>query len=56
MAKDIEAMRKLGMPDYKIRKELEKRKGVSKQTVSNLMLGVYTPKDPVIFLFQECLK
>ena len=26
MAKNIDAMRKLGMPDYKIRKELEKRK------------------------------
>ena len=49
MAKNIDAMRKLGMPDYKIRKELEKRKGVSKQTVSNLMLGVYTPKRPSDF-------
>jgi hypothetical protein len=49
MAKNIDAMRKLGMPDYKIRKELEKRKGISKQTVSNLMLGVYTPKRPSDF-------
>ena len=43
MAKDINAMKKLGMPDYKIRKELEKRKGLSKTIISDLMLGVYTP-------------
>ena len=49
MAKDIEAMRQLGMPDYKIRKELEKRRGLSKNVVSSLMLGVYTPKRPSDF-------
>jgi len=49
MAKDIEAMRELGMPDYKIRKELEKRKGISKQIISDLMLGIYTPKRPSDF-------
>ncbi len=49
MAKDIEAMRKLGMPDYKIRKELDKRRGLSKGIISNLMLGTYTPKRPSDF-------
>jgi len=49
MAKDIEAMRQLGMPDYKIRKELAKRRGLSKNVVSSLMLGVYTPKRPSDF-------
>ena len=49
MAKDIEAMKQLGMPEYKIRKELEKRRGLSKNVVSSLMLGVYTPKRPSDF-------
>ena len=49
MAKDIEAMRQLGMPDYKIRKELKKRRGLSKNVISSLMLGVYTPKRPSDF-------
>ena len=52
MAKDINAMKKLGMPDYKIRKELKKkkkRKGLSKTIISDLMLGVYTPKRPSDF-------
>ena len=34
MAKDIDAMRELGMPDYKIKRELKKRKGISKKVVS----------------------
>jgi hypothetical protein len=37
------------MPDHKIRKELENRKGLSKDVVSDLMLGVYTPKRPSEF-------
>ena len=49
MAKDIEAMRKLGMPDFKIRRELRKRKGLSKDIVNDLMLGTYTPKRPSSF-------
>jgi hypothetical protein len=49
MAKDIEAIKQLGMPEYKIRKELEKRRGLSKNVVSSLMLGVYTPKRPSDF-------
>ena len=49
MAKDVEAMRNLGMSDYKIRKEIEKRKGLGKDVVNDLMLGVYTPKKPSEF-------
>ena len=53
MAKDIDAMRELGMPDFKIRKEIEKRKGISKQVISDLMLGVYTPKRPSDFFIER---
>jgi hypothetical protein len=53
MAKDIDAMRDLGMPDFKIRKELKKRKGISKQVISDLMLGVYTPKRPSDFFIER---
>jgi len=53
MAKDIDAMRELGMPDYKIKRELKKRKGISKKVVNDLMLGVYTPKRPSDFFIQR---
>ena len=53
MAKDVDAMKKLGMPDHKIRKELENRKGLSKDVVSDLMLGVYTPKKPSSFFIER---
>ena len=49
MAKDVEAMKHLGVPDWKIRQEIEKRKGLGKDVVSNLMLGTYTPKSPSEF-------
>ena len=49
MAKDIDAMRDLGMKDYKIQEKLEARKGLGKDIVSDLMLGVYTPKTPSEF-------
>ena len=53
MAKDIDAMREPGMPDFKIRKEIEKRKGISRQVISDLMLGVYTPKRPSDFFIER---
>ena len=53
MAKDIEAMRHLGMPDYKIKKELEKRRGLSKDVARDLMLGTYTPKRPSSFFVER---
>jgi len=46
MAKDVDAMRDLGVPDYKIRKKLKARKGLNKEVISSLMSGVYTPKKP----------
>jgi hypothetical protein len=49
MAKDVEPMKHLGVPDWKIRQEIEKRKGLGKDVVSNLMLGTYTPKSPSEF-------
>ena len=53
MAKNIDAMRELGMPDYKIKRELRKRKGISKKIISDLMLGVYTPKRPSDFFVKR---
>jgi len=46
MAKYVENMRNLGVPDYKIREKIKARKGLSKSIVSDLMSGVYTPKRP----------
>ena len=48
MYKNIEAAKTLGVQDYKIRKKI-KRKGLSKDTLRDLMLGVYTPKKPSDF-------
>ena len=53
MAKDIEAMKHLGVPDYKIRQELVKRRGLGKDVVTNLMLGIYTPKTPSDFFINR---
>ena len=53
MAKDVDAMRELGMPDYKIKRELKKRKGISKKVINDLMLGVYTPKRPSDFFVKR---
>ena len=52
MAKNIDAMKKLGMSDYKIEERLKARKGLSKEVVENLMTGRYTPKEPSKF-FEE---
>ena len=53
MAKDIEAMKHLGMSDAKIRKEISKRRGLGKDVVNNLMLGRYVPKKPSDFFVQR---
>jgi hypothetical protein len=53
MAKDIEAMRNLGMKDYKIEEKLKARKGLGKDIVSDLMFGVYTPKEPSNFFINR---
>jgi len=46
MAKDVDAMRDLGVPDYKIREKIKARKGLNKDIVNDLMFGTYTPKRP----------
>ena len=53
MAKDIEAMRHLGMSDAKIKKEISKRRGLGKDVINNLMLGRYVPKRPSNFFVQR---
>ena len=45
---NIDAAKTLGVPDFKIRNKI-KRKGLSKDIVSDLMLGVYNPKKPSDF-------
>ena len=49
MYKDIEAARALGMDDGKIRRELEKRKGLPKDAIREVMAGIYRPKRPSEF-------
>ena len=49
MYKDIEAARALGMDDGKIRRELEKRKGLPKDAIREVMAGIYKPKRPSEF-------
>ena len=49
MYKDIEAARALGMPDNLIRRELEKRKGLQKDVIRQIMSGTYVPKPPSSF-------
>jgi hypothetical protein len=55
MHKDIEAARALGMDDGKIRRELEKRKGLPKDAIREVMAGIYKPKRPSEF-FQERMR
>jgi hypothetical protein len=49
MAKDVEAMRDLGVEDNIIRKKLEARKGLGKEVVNSVLFGEYTPKRPSDF-------
>ena len=49
MAKDVEAMRDLGMDDSVIRKKLKARKGLGKDVINNVLFGEYTPKKPTDF-------
>ena len=55
MYQDIEAARTLGMTNSKIRRELQKRKGIKKTVINDLLRGVYTPKQPSNF-FQERMR
>ena len=49
MYQDIEAARTLGMSNSKIRREIQKRKGIKKKVVNDLLRGVYTPNSPSNF-------
>jgi hypothetical protein len=55
MHKNIEAARALGMSDGKIRKELQKRKGLQKDAIREVMAGIYKPSRPSEF-FQERMR
>ena len=55
MYQDIEAARTLGMSNSKIRRELEKRKGIKKTVINDLLRGVYSPSSPSDF-FQERMR
>ena len=52
MYQNIQAARKLGVPEYKIRNKV-KRKGINKQLFNEVMRGVYTPKRPSDFFIQR---
>ena len=52
MYKNVDAARKLGVPEYEIRKKV-KRKGLSRGVFNDLMLGVYTPKTPSDFFVKK---
>ena len=49
MYKNVEAARALGMDDGKIRAELEKRKGLPRDVINQIMSGTYSPKAPSAF-------
>ena len=53
MAKDIDAMRKLGMPEFKIEQTLKNRKGVSKDNIESLLKSSYKPKEISKFFEQR---
>jgi ferritin-like metal-binding protein YciE len=53
MFKDIEAMRKLGMKDFKIRGELRKRKGIKRDAIDQVLRGDYTPEYPSKFFIER---
>ena len=53
MYKNIEAAEILGMPTHKIRQEIEKRKGIKRNIISNIMRGQYTPHEPSEFFIDR---
>jgi hypothetical protein len=53
MYKDVEAMKTLGMKNFKIRTELEKRKGIKRDVIDNLLIGKYTPEYPSDFFIDR---
>jgi hypothetical protein len=53
MYKNVEAARSLGMDDGKIRRELEKRKGLPRDVIRQIMSGNYSPKAPSEFFVKR---
>jgi len=53
MYKNIEAAEILGMPTHKIRQEIEKRKGIKRNIIDNIMRGQYTPHEPSEFFIDR---
>jgi hypothetical protein len=53
MYKNVEAARSLGMDDGKIRRELEKRKGLPRDVIRQIMSGNYSPKPPSEFFVKR---
>jgi len=56
MYKNIDAARRLGMSDAKIRKTLSERKGLSKDVVNSIMRGDYLPDRPSKFFVERMNK
>jgi len=53
MYKNIDAAEILGMPTHKIRQEVEKRKGIKRDIIDNLLRGQYTPHEPSEFFIDR---
>ena len=53
MYKNIEAAEILGMPTHKIRQEIERRKGIKRSVISNIMRGQYSPHEPSEFFIDR---
>lgn len=56
MYKNIDAARRLGMSDAKIRKTLSERKGLGKDVVNSIMRGDYLPDRPSEFFIERMNK
>ena len=53
MYKNVEAMETLGMKKFKIRNELESRKGIKREVIDEVLQGVYTPQYPSNFFIEK---
>ena len=53
MYKNIQAMETLGMKKYKIRNEIESRKGIKRDVIDEVLRGVYNPQYPSGFFIDK---
>jgi len=53
MYKNIQAMETLGMKKFKIRNEIESRKGIKREIIDEVLQGVYTPQYPSTFFIEK---